>query len=142
MKKLWWLLALFIIATAVKDGLDRLGPVAEAYRVYREQATAGAVAKSAEPPFRDIEGSFHDVTYTLESGELQSDGRVKLVVVEAIQFQKLSESGPFGNRRIAQTRQTVLMAQVNGEWVVSELAEEATEVRSLDSVALPGEGGP
>ncbi len=56
-------------------------------------------------------------------------------VVEAVHFQKFSESGPFGNRRVAQTRQHVEMSSVDGEWVVSDLSEEATEVKDLSSVA-------
>lgn len=138
MKKLWWLLAIFVAATAVKEGFDHLGPIAEAYRAYRESAAAEARTKLGEPRFRDIEGSLIDVDYRLESGEREGDGRVRLVVVESLRFQKLSESGPFGNRRVAQTRQSVLMSLVGGKWVVSELVEEPTLVQSLDEIELPG----
>lgn len=138
MKKLWWLLAIFIVATAVREGLQHLGPIAEAYRAYRDAASAGAREKLGDPRFRDIEGSLIDVDYRLESGEHEGDGRVRLVVVESLRFQKLSESGPFGNRRVAQTRQSVLMSLVGDEWVISELAEEPTEIQSLDEIELPG----
>lgn len=139
MKKLWWLLAIFIAATAVKDGLDYFGPIAEAYRAYREVAIAEAGSKRDDPRFSGIEGNLVDIDYRLESGEKEGDGRVRLVVVESLRFQKLSESGPFGNRRVAQTRQNVLMTLVKGEWIVSELVEQAPEVRSLDDVELPGQ---
>lgn len=139
MKKLWWLLAIFIAATAVKEGLDHLGPIAEAYRAYRETASAGAGAKQHDPRFRDIEGSLIRANYQLESGESLGDGRVRLWVVESLQFQKFSESGPFGNRRVARTRQSVLMSLVEGKWVVTELVEQDPEVQSLDQIEFPGQ---
>ncbi len=134
MKKLWWLLALFALATAVREGLDYFGPMARAYRAYRDEAEAQVRARRGDARFQGIEGQIVDIGYRLESAERQ-DGSVLLVVVEAVHFQKFSESGPFGNRRIAQTRQHVQMSQVEGRWVVSDLREEMTEVKDLSSVA-------
>jgi len=134
-KKLWWIVALFALATAVREGLDYFGPMARAYRVYSDEAEAQLRARRGDARFQGIEGQIVDVGYRLESAESQEDGSVLLVVVEAVHFQKFSESGPFGNRRIAQTRQHVEMSQVEGRWVVSDLREETTEVKDLSSVA-------
>jgi hypothetical protein len=134
-KKLWWLVALFALATVVREGLDYFGPMARAYRSYVDQASADVRARRGDSRFEGIEGSIVDVGYRLESAERQDDGTVALVVVEAVHFQKFSESGPFGNRRVAQTRQHVEMRDVGGQWVVSDLREETTEVRDLGSVA-------
>lgn len=135
MKKLWWLVGLFAVATLVREGLDYFGPMARAYRSYVDGASAEVRARRGDARFEGIEGSIIDVSYRLESAERQDDGTVALVVVEAVHFQKFSESGPFGNRRIAQTRQHVEMRQVEGRWVVSDLREETTEVKDLSSVA-------
>jgi hypothetical protein len=133
-KKLWWFVGLFAVATLVREGLDYFGPMARAYRSYVDQAAA-EVRASRDGRFDGIEGGIIDVGYRLESAERQEDGTVALVVVEAVHFQKFSESGPFGNRRVAQTRQHVEMRQVEGRWVVSDLREETTEVKDLSSVA-------
>jgi hypothetical protein len=135
MKKLWWLLALFAFATAVREGLDYFGPMARAYRAYVDEASAQARSRRGDARFAEIEGAVTDVGYRLESAERGEDGTVLLVVVEAVHFQKSSESGPFGNRRVAQTRQHVEMSEVEGRWVVTDLRQEATEVRDLSSVA-------
>ena len=135
MKKLWWFVALFALATAVREGLDYFGPMARAYRAYCDEAAAQVRARRGDARFEGIEGHIIDVGYRLESAERQDDGSVLLVVVEAVQFQKFSESGPFGDRRVAQTRQHVQMSQVEGRWVVSDLREETTEVKDLSSVA-------
>jgi hypothetical protein len=134
-KKLWWLVGLFAVATLVREGLDYFGPMARAYRSYVDGASAEVRARRGDARFEGIEGSIIDVSYRLESAERQDDGTVALVVVEAVHFQKFSESGPFGNRRVAQTRQHVEMRQVEGRWVVSDLREETTEVKDLSSVA-------
>ncbi len=135
MKKLWWLLALFAVATAVREGFDYFGPMARAYRAYVEEASARVRTRRAEERFRQIEGAITDVSYTLESAERREDGSVLLVVLEAVHFQKFSESGPFGNRRVALTRQHVTMSDVDGAWAVADLRKEQTEVKDLASVA-------
>lgn len=135
MKKLWWLVALFALATAVREGLDYFGPMARAYRAYCDEAEAQVRARPGDARFQGVEGGIVDVGYRLESAEREENGTVLLVVVEAVHFQKFSESGPFGNRRVAQTRQHVEMSFVDGRWVVSDLREEATEVKDLSSVA-------
>jgi hypothetical protein len=134
-KKLWWIVALFAIATAVREGIDYFGPMARAYRAYREEAESQVRSHRGDIRFQGIEGQIVDIGYRLESAERQEDGSVRLVVVEAVHFQKFSESGPFGNRRIAQTRQHVEMRTVEGRWVMSDLREETTEVKDLSSVA-------
>lgn len=135
MKKLWWIVALFALATAVREGIDYFGPMARAYRAYRDEAEAQVRARPGDARFQGIEGQIVDVSYRLESAERQEDGSVRLVVVEAVHFQKFSESGPFGNRRVAQTRQHVEMILVDGRWEMSDLREETTEVKDLGSVA-------
>jgi len=134
-KKLWWLVALFALATAVREGIDYFGPMARAYRAYSDEASAQVRGRRGDARFQEIEGDIVDVGYRLESAERREDGSVLLVVLEAVHFQKFSESGPFGNRRIAQTRQHVEMSQVEGRWVVSDLREGTTEVKDLSSVA-------
>ena len=135
MKKLWWLVALFALATAVREGLDYFGPMARAYRAYVDEASSQVRAHRGDARFQEIEGNIIDVGYRLESAERRDDASVLLVVIEAVHFQKFSESGPFGNRRVAQTRQHVEMSQVEGRWVVSDLRAETTEVKDLSSVA-------
>ena len=56
-------------------------------------------------------------------------------MLEAVHFQKSSEMRAFGNRRVAQTRQYVLMIRIDGEWLLSQLEEDATEVVELSDVA-------
>jgi hypothetical protein len=136
-KKLWWLVALFALATAVREGLDYFGPMARAYRAYVDQASSRVRAQRGDARFQNIEGNIIDVGYRLESAERRDDASVLLVVIEAVHFQTYSESGPFGNRRIAQTRQYVEMSQVEGRWMVSDVREETTEVKDLSAVAAP-----
>jgi hypothetical protein len=136
-KKLCWLVALFALATAVREGLDYFGPMARAYRAYVDQASSQVRAQRGDARFQDIEGNIIDVGYRLESAARRDDASVLLVVIEAVHFQKYSESGPFGNRRVAQTRQHVEMSQVEGRWVVSDVREETTEVKDLSAVAAP-----
>ncbi|MGH9321409.1 MAG: hypothetical protein ACRD21_07180 [Vicinamibacteria bacterium] len=138
-KKLWWLLASFVVATAVREGLDYFGPMAQAFRAYRTEAEAYVRGQRDDPRFESIEGSVIEVGYRLESAEREEDGGIRLVVVEAVQFQKFSESGPFGNRRVAQTRQHVVMRSVDERWVLSDLREETTEVTELGSVTSQAE---
>ncbi len=135
MKKLWWLVALFALATAVREGFDYFGPMARAYRAYCDEKEAEVRARRGDPRFQGIEGQMVEVAYRLESAERREDGSVLLRVVEAVHFQKFSESGPFGNRRVAQTRQHVEMSEIDGRWVVKSLREETTEVQELSSVA-------
>lgn len=135
MKKLWWLVALFALATAIREGVDYFGPMARAYRAYREEAEAQVRARPGDARFQGIEGQIVDVSYRLESAERQEDASVLLVVVEAVHFQKFSEQGPFGNRRVAQTRRHVKMISTDLGWEISDLREETTEVKDLSSVA-------
>jgi hypothetical protein len=135
LKKLWWLVALFALATAVREGIDYFGPMASAYRAYVDESKAQARLKKADARFKGIEGDVIDVGYSLESAERQEDGRISLVVIEAVHFQKFSEQGPFGNRRVAQTRQHVEMRKVDDRWVMSDRREETTVVKDLSAVA-------
>jgi hypothetical protein len=134
-KKLWWVVALFALATAVREGIGYFGPMARAYRTYVDESMARGRSRKGEARFKGIEGDIIDVGYSLESAERRDDGTVLLIVLEAVHFQKFSEQGPFGNRRVARTRQHVVMSQVEGRWVISDLREEATEVKDLSSVA-------
>lgn len=135
MKKLWWFVALFALATALREGIDYFGPMARAYRAYVDESMARARTRKGDARFKGIEGDIIDVGYSLESAKRGENGTVLLIVLEAVHFQKFSEQGPFGNRRVAQTRQHVEMSQVEGRWVMSDLREEATEVKDLSSVA-------
>ena len=135
MKKLVWLVVLFALGTAIREGVDYFGPMARAYRAYVEESKADSRGRKSDPRFKGIEGDVIDVGYSLESAERREDGRVALVVLEAVHFQKFSEQGPFGNRRVAQTRQHVEMIQTDGRWEISGLREEATVVKDLSSVA-------
>jgi hypothetical protein len=134
-RKLWWLVALFALATAVREGIDYFGPMARAYRTYVDEAKAQVRGRRGDARFQGIEGEIMDVGYRLESAERRDDGTILLVVVEAVHFQKFSESGPFGNRRVAQTRQHVELSQHEGRWMVTDFREETTEVKDLSSVA-------
>jgi hypothetical protein len=133
MKKLVWVLAFFVVATALKQTYEYFSPMAEAYRAYREEARNVALGRENDPAFRDIEGNIVDVVYRLVSAEPAGDGHVRLVVTEAIHFQRFSESRPFGNRRVAETRRNIVMAKVSGRWTVTELTEDATKVRELSA---------
>jgi len=128
MKKLGCFLAAFVLATAIHEGYQYFGPLAQAYRSYREEARAQVLSRRDDARFGSIEGSVLDVSYFLESAEHQSDGTIRIVVVESVQFQKATASGPFGDRSVAKTRQRVVMKQSEGRWVVSDLTEEETEV--------------
>jgi hypothetical protein len=135
MKALWWLLALFAIATLAREGFDYFGPMARAYRAYVDEARTETLSRPKGAGLPDIEGSIVEVLYRLESADRGEDGSVRLVVVESIHFQKFSESGPFGNRRIAETRQHVEMREIEGRWVTTGLREDATRVKDLRDVA-------
>lgn len=134
MRKLLLLFVLFVAATAVREAIDYLGPMAKAYRTYRDEAHTQTLAHGKKRSFRDIEGNIVDVSYQLESAERTAEDRVRLVVLEAVQFQRSSERRAFGNRRVAQTRQYVLMTRVDGEWLISQLEQDATEVVDLAEV--------
>ena len=134
MKKLLWLFVFFAAATAVREGIDYFGPIAAAFRAYRDEAHAQALARGKKS-FRDIAGNIVKVSHMLESSERSAEDEVKLVVLEAVHFQKSSEMRAFGNRRVAQTRQYVLMIRIDGEWLLSQLEEDATEVVELSDVA-------
>ena len=139
MKKLLLFLAFVVVVTALRDVVGYFGPMAEAYRSYRDEATALALDRGKTRSFRDIEGHIVDVSYHLETAEPIGDDEVRLTVREAIQFQKVSEMNPFGNRRVAVTRQYVLMRRVDGRWVVSHIEEDATEITALTELDLGDE---
>jgi hypothetical protein len=138
MKALWWLVALFAIATLAREGYDYFGPMARAYRAYVDEARKDTLSRPKGAGIQEIEGSIVEVLYRLESADRGDDGSVHLVVVEAIHLQKFSESGPFGNRRVAETRQHVEMREIEDRWVTTGLREEATQVKDLRDAA---EGG-
>ncbi len=125
--------------TALGDVVGYFGPMAEAYRSYRDEAKALAIDRGKTQSFRDIEGHIVDVSYHLETAEPVGDDEVRLTVREAIRFQKVSEMKPFGNRRVALTRQYVLMRRVDGRWVVSHIEEDATEITELTELDLGDE---
>lgn len=134
MKWLWALLFLFVLATAIKEGWDHFGPMAQAFRAYREEAEPLARSLRNDPRFRDVEGHIIHVSYQLESAERTDGGAVRIVVVESVHFQRVSESGPFGNRRVAKTRQRVLMSRKGSDWAVSRIEEDATEITELATI--------
>ncbi len=136
MKKLLLFLAFVIVVTALRDVVGYFGPMAEAYRSYRDEAKALVIDRGKTQSFRDIEGHIVDVSYHLETAEPLGDDEVRLTVREAIQFQKVSEMKPFGNRRVALTRQYVLMRRVDGRWVVSHIEEDATEITELTELDI------
>jgi hypothetical protein len=135
MKKLLWLLAMFVVATAIRESYEFFGPLAQAYRAYREEARAQLLTRRDDARFGSIEGSVVEVTYSLESAEHQPDGSVRIVVLEAVQFRSASDPGPL-NRRVAKTRQRVVMRRFEGRWVVSELMEDETEVTEIGSALV------
>ncbi len=134
MKKLLLFLAFVIVVTALRDVVGYFGPMAEAYRSYRDEAKALALDRGKTHSFRTIEGHIVDVSYRLETAEPVGDDEVRLTVREAIQFRKVSEMKPFGNRRVALTRQYVLMRRADGRWVVSHIEEDATEITELADI--------
>ena len=136
MKKLLLLLAFVVVVTALRDVVGYFGPMAEAFRSYREEATVVALARGKSKSFRDIDGHIVDVSYHLETAEHVGDGEVRLTVREAIQFQRVSEMKPFGNRRVAVTRQYVLMRRVDDRWVVSNIEEDSTAITELNEVVV------
>ena len=139
MKKLLLFLAFVVVVTALRDVVGYFGPMAEAYRSYRDEATALTLDRGKARSFRNIEGHIVDVSYHLETAEPVGDDQVLLTVREAIRFQKVSEMKPFGNRRVAVTRQYVSMMRVDGRWVVSHIEEDATEITELNEIDLGDE---
>lgn len=136
LKKLLLLLAFVVVVTALRDVVGYFGPMAEAFRSYRDEATASALARGKSKAFGDVDGHIVDVSYHLETAEPIGEGEVRLTVREAIQFQRMSEMKPFGNRRVAVTRQYVSMRRVDGRWVVAKVEADATELTEL-SEAVP-----
>lgn len=136
MKKLLLLLAFVVAITALRDVVGYFGPMAEAFRSYRDEATALALERGKTKSFRNIDGHIVDVAYHLETAEPVGEGEVRLTVREAIQFQRVSEMKPFGNRRVAVTRQYVLMRRAGDQWLVSHIEEDATEITELNEVDL------
>lgn len=136
MKKLLWLFALVVVATVLKDVVGYFGPMAAAFRAYRDEAETLARDRGKTGAFRDIDGHVVDVSYHLEAAEPAGNGEVRLTVMEAVQFQRMSEMKPFGNRRVAKTRQYVLMHQGPSGWVVSGIEADATEVVELAEVEV------
>jgi len=134
LKKLLLFLAFVILVTALRDVVGYFGPMAEAYRNYRDEATALTLDRGKTRSFRNIEGYIVDVSYHLETAERVGDGKVRLTVREAIQFQKASEMKPFGNRRVAVTRQYVSMSRVDGRWMISHIEEDATKITELSEI--------
>lgn len=128
LRKLFFLLMLFGAATAVVEVVEFFSPMAEAFRAYREVASAQAQSSRNDARFREIEGYIAEVTYALESGEKEGDDGVRLVVLEAIHFQKGMGGAVMGERTVAKTRQRVLMRQTRNGWEISELEEDATEI--------------
>lgn len=139
MKKLLLFLAFVVVVTALRDVVGYFGPMAEAYRSYRDEATTLALDRGKTQSLRDIEGHIVGVSYRLETAEPMGDEKVRLTVREAIQFRKGSEMVPFGNRRVALTRQYVSMSLVDGRWVVSGIEEDATEITELNELDLKNE---
>ena len=63
MKKLLLFLAFVIVVTALRDVVGYFGPMAEAYRSYRDEAKALALDRGKTHSFRNIEGHIVDVSY-------------------------------------------------------------------------------
>jgi len=92
-KKLLWLFVIFAAATAVREAVDYFGPMAAAFRAYREEAHKQALERGKKKSFRHIEGNIVKVSHKLESSERPDEDTVRLVVLEAVHFQKSSERG-------------------------------------------------
>jgi hypothetical protein len=137
LKKLLLFLAFVVVVTALRDVVGYFGPMAAAYRSYRDEAAA--LDRGKLRAFRHIEGHIVGVSYHLVTAEPTGEDQVRLAVREAIQFRKGSEMVPFGNRRVAVTLQYVSMSRVDGRWVVSQIEEDATEINVFDELDLGGE---
>lgn len=133
MKKLLLVLGFAVLVAALRDVVGYFGPMAEAYRSYRDEARAATLAAGKGQRFRDVEGNIVDVRYHLETAEPTDDDEVRLVVLETIHFQNFSEIGAL-NRRVAQTRQYVSMKLMDGQWVVTHVEQDATELSDLSDM--------
>jgi hypothetical protein len=138
LKKLLLFLAFVVVVTALRDIVGYFGPMAGAYRSYRDEAATLALDRGKLRSFRHIEGHIVGVSYHLVTAEPTGEDQVRLTVREAIQFRKGSEMVPFGNRRVAVTLQYVSMSRVDGRWVVSQIEEDATEINVFDELDLGG----
>ena len=57
-----------MIATALKDVVGYFGPMAAAFRAYRDEAEALDFSSAKSKSFGDIEGHIVDATYHLDDG--------------------------------------------------------------------------
>jgi hypothetical protein len=122
---LLWLMVFMSIGRGVADFVDaRFG----ALRAYQDQATAIAKALRHKPPFEEIPGHIVNVSYRLLSIECEDPYELRIAAVQSVHFQKGSQLGNLVGRKIAQTRQDVLMIKNGDQWEISELEQGVTEV--------------
>ena len=129
MKKLFFVLVLLTLANEL---FQFLGPRQAAFRAYESQAGP----QQLESIHDLIDGRLLDIRYHLISVESVSEDELRLVVNRAVQFDDSGHLIAIGGRKIAKTRQHVLMRRVNDEWKISVVEEDATEVTELSEEIL------
>ncbi len=131
LKRLSWILVLFVLASAGSEIFHYTNSLAEAFGAYQDQATTIAKARRHDPPFKPLGGYIIDVTYILVSVEQEGRNAVRLVAIQSVHFQRGLPTLNWGARKIARTRQRALMTKSHGRWQISELEEDTTEFATL-----------
>ena len=131
MKKLSFVLALFILACIGREAYEHLAVPYRAYRVYQERATAMARERRSEPPLAAISGIMTDVFYSLETLDREAENKVRIVAVQSVHFERGTLVQTLGSREVARTRQHVVMMQIGDDWEISQFEEDATELSTV-----------
>ncbi len=131
MKKLSFVLALFILACIGREAYEHLAVPYRAYRVYQERATAMARERRSEPPLASISGIMTDVFYSLETLDREAENKVRIVAVQSVHFERGTLVQTLGSREVARTRQHVVMMQIGDDWEISQFEEDATELSTV-----------
>jgi hypothetical protein len=130
-RKCGFVLVLYILACIGRDLYDHFSSRNDAFRAYQEEATRLVKSRRHDPTFESVEGYIADVLYRLESLEHEAEDKIRLVAIQAVHFQRSGVINSWVGRKVAKTRQRVLMTRDRGTWRISELEEDLTEVSNL-----------
>jgi len=131
MKKLCFLILLFISASVGREIYGYFSSLSGAFEGYKDHAAKMARSGAHEQTLEPVEGHLVDVSYILESVKREGRNNVRLAAIQSLHYETGFGVGNWGDRRIAKTRHDVIMVRKDGRWQISELQRGVTEITRL-----------